>query len=77
MQAQPTWKPNARQLKAATELARQCPIPLDRLPYTPEFDYLHTALTAQAGPLDKAQSWHCLLSVRKRGLLSRHKESAQ
>ncbi|MCG3125528.1 MAG: hypothetical protein CHACPFDD_00352 [Phycisphaerae bacterium] len=69
------WKPTARQLRTAAELARTAP-PLDRLPYTPAFDLLHEQLSATVGPLRKDQSWHCFLSARKRGWVgARHKES--
>jgi len=69
------WKPTARQLAAAARVARESAIPLDRLPYTPQFDRVYGQLTNQVGPLTHTQAWHCLLSARKRGLIgSRRKE---
>lgn len=63
------WKPNANQISAAAEIARRSPLPLDRLPYTPAFDYLFEQLVTRVGELTRNQAWHCFTSARKRGLL--------
>lgn len=66
---QENWKPNANQLKAAAQLARECPGSIDRLPYSPDFGPLHRKLAEAVGPLSEGQTWACLLSARKRGLV--------
>lgn len=62
------WKPSWRQITSAAEIARGISLPLDRLPYTREFDAAHERLAQAVGPLSRSQSWQCFLSARKRGL---------
>lgn len=65
------WKPPAKYVKAAADVAGMSPVPLDRLPYTPEFDSLLEQLVCRVGPISAEQGWHLLLSARKRGLVRR------
>jgi len=75
------WKLPAKYIKAAADVARMSPVPLDRLPYTPDFDSLLEQLIHRVGPISAEQGWHLFLSARKRGLLRRRirhrKEGAQ
>ena len=71
---------SAMELKAAAELAAQCGVPIDRLPYTDEFSRLHGEFVAIIGyPCTLHKFWWCMLDARKRGLLKsiRHRNGAQ
>lgn len=58
------------QLNIATEIARQSPLPLDRLPYTEEFEALYTNFVSKVGrSCSKHECYWSLLDARKRGLV--------
>lgn len=63
------WKPNARQVRMAAQIAREVPISLDRLPYTKEFEAVYSRMRLLLGEISESQVWLCLLSARKRGMV--------
>jgi len=65
--ASPTWKPTAVQLRAAAVVARLSPVPIDQLPYTPDFEPIYEYMVERVGRLSRDQAWRCLLGARKRG----------
>lgn len=61
---------NALTLRIAAEVAQMSSVPLDRLPYTEEFDRLWEEFVRKADfPYTRAEVFQSLLSVRKRGML--------
>lgn len=62
--------PTFIQLKVAASLATISPKPLDRLPYTPEFDQLYRLFIEQTGsPCTESECWNAFLGARKRGMI--------
>ena len=60
----------ARELKIAIEVAQLSQVPLDRLPYTDEFERLWKEFIRRLGePYPRSEVFQLLLSARKRGLL--------
>lgn len=58
------------QLQKAADLIRLSPKPIDRLPYTPEFDELHLRFEQEIGvTCSPHYFWWCLVDARKRGLV--------
>lgn len=58
----------ARQADVAADLLLDLPVPLDRLPYTPDFDRVHERFNQLVGKdLSRHEVWWCLLDARKRG----------
>jgi hypothetical protein len=60
----------ARYLEIAAQIPAELPVPLDRLPYTPEFDMVYLRFTEISGTtLSQHDVWWFLLGARKRGLV--------
>ncbi len=58
----------ARYLEIATQLLAEIEVPLDRLPYTDDFEPIYERFQDLAGKsLDRHEVWWSLLSARKRG----------
>lgn len=56
----------------AWTLLRDCDMPRDRLPYTPEFETLYECFLARSGrQIDRAAFWRLLSSAAKQGGLSK------
>jgi hypothetical protein len=54
-----------RMLEVAAQVLRVCP-PLDRLPYTPEWDKVYEEFVNLYGrPISQSECWACLIHVRK------------
>ena len=59
-----------REIHIAADIARTSTVPLDRLPYSEEFDQLHTNfMKTLQREVTRAEFWQDLLSARKRGLV--------
>jgi hypothetical protein len=59
----------ARHLELAAQTLTELHVPLDRLPYTPEFEVVYGRFTEVCGAaLSRHDVWWYLLSARKRGL---------
>ncbi len=59
----------ARYLGLAAQILAELHAPLDRLPYTPEFEIVYGRFTEASGAtLSRHDVWWYLLSARKRGL---------
>lgn len=70
----------ARYLEFAALMLAELTVPLDRLPYTPEFEAVYSRFTEASGAvLSRHDVWWYLLSARKRGLgrASRRRRSAK
>ena len=58
----------------ARQLLANCPIPRDRLPYTPDFETLYAAFLSQTGrQIERAVFWRLLSSAAKQGGLARQR----
>lgn len=65
-----TFDPADRDL--AWTLLRDCDVPRDRLPYTPEFEALYEIFLARGGRrIDRATFWRLLSSAAKQGGLKK------
>lgn len=61
---------SARLVNLAAALAAQCPMPLDRLPYTEEFEAIYAEFVAAVGAdYSRHDCWWYLPDARKRGLV--------
>ena len=61
---------SSRLLQIAAELARRSPMPLDQLPYTPEFAQIHKEFVRISGsPHTEQECWQTLIGARKRGMV--------
>jgi hypothetical protein len=59
----------ARYLELAAQTLAELHVPVDRLPYTPEFEIVYGRFTEACGAaLSRHDVWWYLLSARKRGL---------
>lgn len=59
----------ARFIEFAAQILAELRVPLDRLPYTPEFEIVYGRFTEFFGAtLSRHDVWWYLLSARKRGL---------
>ena len=64
------------EIRIAAEVAVQTGVPLDRLPYTADFDVVHTLFVDRLGrPCSKSETWLSLLGARKRGLVGPRRRS--
>ena len=69
---------SARLVNLAASLAAEFPKPLDRLPYTEEFEAMYAKFVAMAGTsCSRHDCWWYLVDARKRGLVgaSRRRQS--
>lgn len=61
---------SAKQLDVATRLAAESTVPLDRLPYTEDFERIYERFRDLTGAAcSRHQCWWALLGARKRGLV--------
>ncbi len=61
-----------RELEIAVEMAHSSLVPIDQLPYTPEFDRLYQAYTNRLGrPVTQSHFWRALTNVRKKGMVGK------
>lgn len=61
---------SARRIEIAARLASESELPLDRLPYTPQFKAIHKRFVAEIGAdCSEHETWWCLVGARKRGLV--------
>jgi hypothetical protein len=59
-----------KQLATAARLAAESGLPLDRLPYTDEFESLYERFVVLTGAAcSRHQCWWALVDARKRGLV--------
>jgi len=64
------------EIRIAAEVAVEAPVPLDQLPYTVDFDLVHTLFTNRLGrPCSKSETWLSLIGARKRGLVGTRRRS--
>ena len=61
----------------ARELLRQCPVPRDRLPYTPDFEALYAEFTIASGGrmIGRDVFWRLLSSAAKAGGLAKRRKA--
>jgi len=65
-------------IRIAAEVAVTSVVPLDRLPYTADFDVVHSLFMDRLGrPCSKSQTWLSLLGARKRGLVGPRRRSGK
>jgi hypothetical protein len=62
--------PSHTELKLAATLVAKSILPLDRLPYTDEFEPLYQEFVRAIGhPRTRHEVWWCMVDARKRGLV--------
>ena len=62
--------PSRKEIEIAAQIARTSTVPLDRLPYTEQFEILYQAFCDQLKrEITQHDFWQALLSARKRGLV--------
>ena len=65
-------------IRIAAEIAAETGVPLDRLPYTDDFDEVHTLFVDRLGrSCSKSETWLSLIGARKRGLVGPRRRSHQ
>lgn len=60
---------NVRLARIVTKLYKRVDTPVDRLPYTEDFDTLHHLYEGEVGKTDKAALWRLIVACRKAGHL--------